>query len=93
MKDRAALYVVKDAEEKGLIKPGGTVVEGTAGNTGIGLAVGHPFLLFTKSTVFKYHVHIYSTSVEQKAINVSFICQMFVLFLLIFIRFFTVFES
>lgn len=38
VKDRAALYVVKDAEEKGLIKPGGTVVEGTAGNTGIGLA-------------------------------------------------------
>ncbi|CAN6595106.1 putative mitochondrial cysteine synthase [Trichomonascus vanleenenianus] len=38
VKDRAALYVVEDAERKGLIKPGGTVVEGTAGNTGIGLA-------------------------------------------------------
>ncbi|CCF34528.1 cysteine synthase [Colletotrichum higginsianum] len=38
VKDRAALYVVKDAEERGLLKPGGTVVEGTAGNTGIGLA-------------------------------------------------------
>lgn len=38
IKDRAALYVVKDAEERGLLKPGGTVVEGTAGNTGIGLA-------------------------------------------------------
>jgi len=38
IKDRAALYVVKDAEEKGLLKPGGTVIEGTAGNTGIGLA-------------------------------------------------------
>lgn len=38
VKDRAALYVVKDAEEKGLLKPGGIVVEGTAGNTGIGLA-------------------------------------------------------
>jgi len=38
VKDRAALYVVKDAEEKGRLKPGGTVVEGTAGNTGIGLA-------------------------------------------------------
>lgn len=38
MKDRAALYVVKDAEEKGQLRPGGTVVEGTAGNTGIGLA-------------------------------------------------------
>ncbi|KAG9104077.1 Cysteine synthase 1 [Ceratobasidium sp. 370] len=38
VKDRAALYVVKDAEESGRLKPGGTVVEGTAGNTGIGLA-------------------------------------------------------
>ncbi|KAJ2697251.1 Cysteine synthase 1 [Coemansia sp. IMI 203386] len=38
VKDRAALFVVEDAERKGLIKAGGTVVEGTAGNTGIGLA-------------------------------------------------------
>ncbi|KAF7321321.1 PALP domain-containing protein [Mycena kentingensis (nom. inval.)] len=38
VKDRAALGVVRDAEEKGVLKPGGTVVEGTAGNTGIGLA-------------------------------------------------------
>lgn len=38
MKDRAALAIVRDAEAKGLLKPGGTVVEGTAGNTGIGLA-------------------------------------------------------
>ncbi|CCM05074.1 uncharacterized protein FIBRA_07281 [Fibroporia radiculosa] len=38
VKDRAALGVVRDAEERGLLKPGGTVVEGTAGNTGIGLA-------------------------------------------------------
>ncbi|MCJ1329579.1 Cysteine synthase 1 [Thelotrema lepadinum] len=38
VKDRAALYVVQDAEERGLLHPGGTVVEGTAGNTGIGLA-------------------------------------------------------
>ncbi|PHH78048.1 hypothetical protein CDD82_3249 [Ophiocordyceps australis] len=38
IKDRAALYVVLDAEERGLLGPGGTVVEGTAGNTGIGLA-------------------------------------------------------
>ena len=39
VKDRAALYIVNDAEEKGLIGPGGTIVEGTAGNTGIGLAL------------------------------------------------------
>ncbi|KAL8812031.1 MAG: hypothetical protein Q9223_001352 [Gallowayella weberi] len=38
VKDRAALYVIKDAEERGQLRPGGTVVEGTAGNTGIGLA-------------------------------------------------------
>lgn len=38
VKDRAALYIIEDAETKGLLKPGGTVVEGTAGNTGIGLA-------------------------------------------------------
>lgn len=38
VKDRAALFVVLDAEKKGLLKTGGTVVEGTAGNTGIGLA-------------------------------------------------------
>ncbi|MBD1868418.1 cysteine synthase A [Cyanobacteria bacterium FACHB-471] len=38
IKDRAALFIIQDAEERGLLKPGGTVVEGTAGNTGIGLA-------------------------------------------------------
>jgi len=38
VKDRAALYIIKDAEERGQLGPGGTVVEGTAGNTGIGLA-------------------------------------------------------
>src|SRR5687767_9302253 len=39
VKDRAALYIILDAERRGLLKPGGTVVEGTAGNTGIGLAL------------------------------------------------------
>src|ERR1700676_1980311 len=38
VKDRAAKWIVLDAERRGLLKPGGTVVEGTAGNTGIGLA-------------------------------------------------------
>ena len=39
VKDRAALYIVRDAEERGTLLPGGTIVEGTAGNTGIGIAL------------------------------------------------------
>ena len=39
VKDRAALWIIRDAEEQGLLGPGGIIVEGTAGNTGIGLAV------------------------------------------------------
>ena len=39
VKDRAALWIVRDAERRGDLRPGGTIVEGTAGNTGIGLAL------------------------------------------------------
>jgi cysteine synthase A len=39
VKDRAALFIVRDAERRGLLRPGGVIVEGTAGNTGIGLAL------------------------------------------------------
>ena len=39
VKDRAALFIIRDAEERGALRPGGTIVEGTAGNTGIGLAL------------------------------------------------------
>ncbi|MET1755438.1 cysteine synthase A [Novosphingobium sp. RD2P27] len=39
VKDRAALWILRDAEAKGLLQPGGTIVEGTAGNTGIGMAL------------------------------------------------------
>ena len=39
VKDRAALFIIQDAIEKGQLRPGGTIVEGTAGNTGIGLAM------------------------------------------------------
>lgn len=39
VKDRAALWIIRDAEARGELRPGGTVVEGTAGNTGIGIAL------------------------------------------------------
>jgi cysteine synthase A len=39
VKDRAALFIIRDAERRGLLRPGGRIVEGTAGNTGIGLAM------------------------------------------------------
>ena len=39
VKDRAALFIIKDAIKRGQLKPGGTIVEGTAGNTGIGISV------------------------------------------------------
>ncbi len=50
VKDRAALGIIEEAEERGLLKPGATIVEGTTGNTGIGLAIigrarGHPTLI------------------------------------------------
>lgn len=39
VKDRVGQYMIKDAEEKGILKPGGTIVDATAGNTGIGIAI------------------------------------------------------
>ncbi|MGI9410870.1 MAG: pyridoxal-phosphate dependent enzyme, partial [Hyphomicrobiaceae bacterium] len=39
VKDRAALYIIREAEKAGQLRPGGTIVEGTAGNTGIGLTI------------------------------------------------------
>jgi len=39
IKDRMAIYIIEDAEKKGLLKPGGTIVENTSGNTGVGVAI------------------------------------------------------
>ncbi len=60
VKDRAALYIIKDAVDKGLLKPGGTIVEGTAGNTGIGLA------LVGASLGFKTVIVIPETQSQEK---------------------------
>ncbi len=52
VKDRAALGIIRDAEDKGLLRPGGEIVEGTAGNTGIGLAVVGNALGYKTTIVF-----------------------------------------
>ncbi|WP_298674714.1 cysteine synthase A [uncultured Lentibacter sp.] len=60
VKDRAALYIIKDAIARGTLKPGGTIVEGTAGNTGIGLA------LVGASMGFRTVIVIPQTQSEEK---------------------------
>lgn len=60
VKDRAALFIVRDAMERGLLKPGGTIVEGTAGNTGIGLA------LVANAMGFKTVIVIPETQSQEK---------------------------
>ncbi|WP_371224133.1 cysteine synthase A [Roseovarius sp. 2305UL8-3] len=60
VKDRAALSIIKDAVAKGTLAPGGTIVEGTAGNTGIGLA------LVGASMGFKTVIVIPETQSEEK---------------------------
>lgn len=60
VKDRAALYIIRDAIERGTLKPGGTIVEGTAGNTGIGLA------LVGASMGFKTVIVIPATQSQEK---------------------------
>ncbi|MCW7474647.1 cysteine synthase A [Leptospira levettii] len=66
VKDRAALYIIQDAEKKGLLKKGGTVVEGTAGNTGIGLthicnAKGYKTIIVIPETQSKEKIEMLRT--------------------------------
>jgi cysteine synthase A len=60
VKDRAALYIVRDAETRGLLRPGGRIVEGTAGNTGIGLA------MVAKALGYKTTIVIPRTQSQEK---------------------------
>ena len=60
IKDRAALFIIRDAIAKGTLQPGGTIVEGTAGNTGIGLA------LVGNSMGFKTVIVIPETQSQEK---------------------------
>ena len=60
VKDRAALYIVRDAEARGLLRPGGRIVEGTAGNTGIGLA------MVAKALGYKATIVIPRTQSQEK---------------------------
>lgn len=60
VKDRPALWIVDDAEKKGLLKPGGTIVEGTAGNTGVGLA------LISRSRGYKCIFYMPNTFSQRK---------------------------
>jgi len=60
VKDRAALYIVRDAESRGLLRPGGRIVEGTAGNTGIGLA------MVAKALGYKTTIVIPRTQSQEK---------------------------
>ena len=60
VKDRAALWIVREAERDGSLRPGGTIVEGTAGNTGIGLS------LVAKALGYRSVIVIPDTQSEEK---------------------------
>lgn len=62
VKDRIAVKMIEDAEEKGLIKPGGTIIEGTSGNTGMGLAL---------AAVVKGYSCIFTTTDKQSMEKVN----------------------
>ena len=75
VKDRIGVYMVKDAEERGLLKPGGTIIEATAGNTGIGIAIaalnkGYN-VIFTVPTKFSIEKQKIMRALGAKIINTS----------------------
>lgn len=60
VKDRAGLFIIRDAEKRGLLRPGGVIVEGTAGNTGIGLT------LVAKALGYRTVIVIPDTQAQEK---------------------------
>jgi cysteine synthase A len=69
VKDRAALYIIKDAEKRKLIEKGGMIVEGTAGNTGIGLSLVGNALGYKTTIVIPTHNH------KKKKMQLYFLVQ------------------
>jgi len=67
IKDRMALKMIEDAEKSGALKPGGTIIEGTSGNTGMGLAIAAVIkgykCIFTSTEM---HFHLYRQTIERK---------------------------
>lgn len=75
VKDRIGVYMLKDAEERGILKPGGTIIEATAGNTGIGIAIaalnkGYN-VIFTVPTKFSIEKQKIMKALGAKIINTS----------------------
>ncbi len=75
VKDRVGVYMLKDAEERGILKPGGTIIEATAGNTGIGIAIaalnkGYN-VIFTVPTKFSIEKQKIMKALGAKIINTS----------------------
>lgn len=73
VKDRTGLYMIKEAERKGILKPGGVIVEGTAGNTGLGIAfaaLGRGYkVVFVVPTKFSEEKQVLMRALGAEVIN------------------------